>query len=158
MIEKKKKLEKKLKLVRNDEVNFDSNANNPTNVEESITVPVKNSFQQLSDLEELDDQFTRCTASPVLSAPWSPTASPPPSNSASTQPTGSTFDTAYLPADTSTSASSSGQLGLIKTGILASKDETFKKNLWKYEFCDQTFHCQNTFDQVFHTRGHKKEI
>ena len=55
---------------------------------------------------------------------------------ASTQPTGSTFDTAYLPADTSTSATSSGQSGIIKTEILDSKDQTFRRKFWKCEFCD----------------------
>ena len=56
----------------------------------------------------------------------------------------------------SKSASSSGQWGLVKAGHRASTDQNFR-NLWKCEFCEQTYNRQNTFDQVYHTLGHKNE-
>ena len=39
-----------------------------------------------------------------------------------------------------------------------STDQAIRGKLWKCEFCNQTYNSQNTFDQVYHTRGHQKEV
>ena len=91
-------------------------------------------------------------------------ASPPPSTTHSTQPPGDPgaasgaldLSAARSPHTANTAASSSGQWGLVKAGNQASTEQKFR-NLWKCEFCEQTYNRQNTFDQVYHTLGHQKE-
>jgi hypothetical protein len=129
---KKKKLDNKLKQVKYGEVKNDSNgkdlysnANESTNLEESITdtkdtdtilhsVQIKNSFQQLDGLRDLEGQCTEYTTCPLLSALRLPTPS-------SLSPPGCVGSTPELPAarsppasTSSTSASSSSQLGIMK--------------------------------------------
>ena len=169
---KKKKLDKKLKQVNHVEVkpglDLDFNDNESANLEDSITdtilhsVQTKNSFQQLGDLGDLDDikdladlksQCTEYTTFTLQSDLRLPAPSPPecagstPVLPAARSPPASTSST--------TSASSSSKLGITCSGDPALKDG-FRRELWKCEFCDQTYGMQNTLDQVYHTQGHQK--
>ena len=95
-------------------------------------------------------------------------ASTPSSMTPSLRPPGDARSNSGVPPDleavrsrsteeTSTLASSSGQWGLIMTSNQASTDQIFSE-LWKCAFCNQTYNRQNTFDQVYHTRGHQNEV
>ena len=71
--------------------------------------------------------------------------SPPSSSTASCQPLGDAVE-----------GSAVHQLESIMIEE-TSKEQGIRRMLWKCEFCAQTYHNQNTFDQVFHTRGHQKD-
>ena len=161
-------LDEKHEPVQLGDTDKDLNANETKNLEESFadilhTVPIKNSFQHLLDFEDDENLLKVCTASPIFTS-RSSAASPLPSTTHSTQPPGDPgaasgaldLSAARSPHTANTAASSSGQWGLVKAENQASTEQKFR-NLWKCEFCEQTYNRQNTFDQVYHTFGHQKK-